>query len=549
LKSTGYLILAVIVVGISLLPYIHGVYGQGSLLNIDQKIFIEKNGGNLYLFYQVEIIGDNPGSVVFNFPVSFIDGSRYFYVEAYYGKKNLIPVSIEYHPNATSINIDVSGLPLVDNKYSFSFILYIPAYVYQESAGSYSFDIVRYPSTNIPINYTKLEIDLPFDTRPDTNPPGTEVIRVSPTGAPQDQYKIEGEFGANDIVYDSSGLPEVFQVSIRPTRGVAPPILLLKGNATLDIYLMSNGGVEYRLAYRLYNYGRDALAGNVRLEFKKVPGTRLVSALSMLNRELEATEVGDQVRVALPYATKPGEYIEVVLVLFDGDGAGLMGVVGDTIGFNASFSFPAEYFLEGLDINVFSPDNKLVYTDELSNVTKFSAVDINLKVGNNILGILGQVPVIGIPILVVGILGISYSIYNLVTYYLMGRLPPDLSVYLGKVSKFIGTMNELIELEDRYLAREIRSKEYVARRNELIRRLRSEIREANESKVVLKRRVGQNPVIERELRLVEEALDKWDELKRLESEFKARKVSPQEYSERRKRLILDFKSIVSKISI
>ena len=530
-------------------PLFTSVYSQDVRLNIIQTISLEKNGGNLYILYKIDMVNGKENKLVFKFPHSFINSSYYMYIKAYQEKSNPLPVDVKYDDISTSIIIDTTSVVEKEGKYPLTLILYVPAFIYQDSAMQYKVKIVPYPGSNIPINYTKININFPLDTKPDNSPPNTEIIKVSPTGAPQDQYKIEGEFNAVDIDLDENGLPKVYDIVIRPTKTTHPQIILLKGNASLNVEILSNGNVKYWFKYSLLNFGKDPLAGPVYLEFKNIPRSEEVEGVSTLNRSLETTEVGDLVRVALPYITKSGEVVQLRLRYIVSGVSELKGVLGNEVYYNISFNMPSEFFIETLVIRVYGPASNLVYEDTLYNVTKFSRITVTGSVSNNVFMILGQEPVVGVSLFIIALVGISYSVYSFVTYHAVGRLPPELTKYLEKVSKFIDTMNELISLEDLYLSREIKSKEYVAKRNNLLRRLKTELREASESRNILRKIGKDNPVIERELNLIDELMDKWDMLRKLENEFKSRKISPQEYVERRKQLLLEFKTLVSKISI
>lgn len=525
------------------------VYSQNASINLEQKILVEKNGGNLYIVYRVDIYGDNPGQVTFSFPKSFIDSTKYVYVDAYQYKENPLSTRISYTNNSVSITVDTSVLNEEDGKYPFTLIIYVPNHVYQRSPGQYRLKIVSYPATNIPINYTMFEIDFPFDTKPVNSPPNTNIIKVSPTGAPQDQYKIEGEFTGEDIQYEDYGLPTLYEITIRPTKAMAPPILLLRGNASLVIELLPNGLARYLFKYDFLNLGKDALAGLTRLELRNIPGSSSVVAKTSLDRVLETLVLGDQVRVPVPYITKPGEIIQLRVEYTVRGSSILRGFLGNELYYNISFKMPSEYFIENLNVSIFGPYGEMVYNDVIYNVTKFNEIVLDGSVSNNVFAVLGQEPTIGVSIFIIALVGISYSIYSFISYYAVGRLPPELTKYMEKVSRFIRTMNELIVLEDKYLSREIRSKEYVSRRNELLRRLKIELREASESGNILKKVSSGNPVIERELALVGDVISRWEDLRKLENEFKARKIGPQEYGEKRRQLLMDFKALVAKISL
>lgn len=534
---------------IILSPLLSPVYSQGATLNIEQKILVEKNGGNLYIVYRVEVVGGKPNQIVFNFPKAFVDSSKYVYVEAYQFKESPLPTRISYSNLSTSITVDTGGLVEEDGKYPFTLIIYIPNHIYQQSPSQYRLKIVTYPATSIPINYTKFEVDFPLDTKPDTSPPQTNIIKVSPTGAPQDQYKIEGEFYGEDIQFDESGLPTIYELNIRPTKAVAPPILLLKGNASMTVELLSNGFIKYIIKYSLLNLGEDALAGPVNMELRNIPSSVSVTALTSLNRSLQTTVLGEQVRVPVPYITKPGEIIQFRIEYLVKGSSTLGGLLGNELYYNISFNAPSEYFIENLNVSIVDPFGNTVYEDSVHNVTKFYNIEYSGVVGNNVFILLGQEPAIGIPIFAIALIGISYSLYAFISYYAVGRLPPELTTYMKRVSRFIKTMDELITLEDKYLSREIRSKEYVSRRNNLLRRLKNELREADEARNILKKMGSDNPVIERELKLVDDVIAKWEELRKLENEFRARKIEPQEYGERRRQLLMEFKALVAKISI
>ena len=535
---------------VSLIILITGFHVNAEpMLNIKQTINIEKNGGNLYIMYKIDIVGGKPNNLEIYLPNTFVSKGKYIYLEAYQTKGSPIPVSLDRNNLSTTISIDTSGLVEEEGKYPLTVIIYIPSFIYQNLSMQYKLKLINYPGTSVPINHTELEVNLPLDTKPDNSPPNTDIVKVSPEGAPQDQYKIEGVFDSEDIELDENGLPNVYEITIRPTKTTTPPIILLEGNASLTVKIYSDGSVEYSFLYTLFNFGRDPLAPPTNIEFKDLPSSVETDALTTLNRSLEVTKLGDMVRVALPYVTKSHEYLQVKLKYMVNSGAEVGGLLGDSIKYNISFYLPVEYFIKDMVIRVYDPTSKLIYSNVEHNLTKFSTISLKGVVRNNVLMVLGQNPSVGIPIFIIALFGVTYSLYNFFGFYARGRLPPELSSYLDKVSRFVKTMNQLIELEDKYLSREIRSKEYVSRRNNLLRRLKSELREAEESRNIL-RRIGEgNAVIENEVKLVDEIIDKWKELRRLENEFRNRKLNPQEYSEERRKLLLDFKSLISKLSI
>jgi seryl-tRNA synthetase len=108
-------------------------------------------------------------------------------------------------------------------------------------------------------------------------------------------------------------------------------------------------------------------------------------------------------------------------------------------------------------------------------------------------------------------------------------------------------MNRLIELEDKYLSREISSREYLKERGKLVRKLNEVIRENNVIKKRLMKEVGDIEKVKETIDLVNEIEDMWRELRRLEENFLKKKIETKQYIERRKQIILEFKTLIKRV--
>jgi len=517
---------------------------------LEQTYTLEKNGGNLYIFYKLEVSG-GPGidNIIFRLPSDVLNSTRYHYIEVRSTETGTINYSIKYSINYTEIIIYVEDLFTLNGNKTIILIIYIPSYIFQEKTQEYKFYLFKAPWINIPISNSKLRVNLPVNTKPINVPPGLKSTQESPTGAPQDQYSISGEISIIEETEDLyvNNTPITYIVTLENTRPPTPPILLLEGNATLNIKIMPSGKVIYSYFYSLINRGLDTLAGDTKVEVKRLQGEEKLFAYTTLNRSLDTEFGGDRYYVELPYVIQSNNILQfkadhIIIGMVNNT-----GVLGEKINYQLMISSGVDYFIRTLKVRILDPMDNIIWSNKYYNISRFNKFNISGEIKTNILYEYTNSLYYSIPVFIIGVLGLGLILYNSYKNFVLLKFPIDAKPYLSKVKEYIAIMEELIEIEDKYLNKKIRGREYLSRRSKLNKELRHILAEERKIEKKVYKLGEKNTVINNLLDNVNKLISKWNELKRLEEEFLSKKIRPDEYTEYRKNILIDFKTIITRI--
>ena len=542
------ILVAMLVVVTSLNP---AIYAQNYSLEIKETYTIEKDGGNLYMFYDVTIHGVTaglPDKVEFRYPNDFI-GNRFLYVKAFTDvkEKNLLKTELVRGDIDTTITVYTSGLEVSEDTASFKLIVFMPLAVYQEKPFEYVIDIVKYPATNIPIEKVTLKIAPPLNTKPEEVPAGLEVSQISPSGVKPEQYEVKATFTQENITYTDQGLPEVYKVTLSNRDTPNNVILLLKGTEDISIKIYPDGEVRYTYVYTLKNYGYDALTTKSQITIKKPKGTYEVDPLSLLDRELESEDAGTIIYVNPPYVVLENMTLQFKMIFYTKTNVTNTGLLGEELKYDILIQPTVDFLIEEARITVYAPDDTIVEKTTVYNFTRFIDVNLDNTVKVNMFTSLYENEFIGIAIYFLIAAGGIISVYR--AYYLLAyrRLPEEMKRYLREMKQEIKLMEELIDLEDKYLKRETKSKEYLKRRSQIIKALKKEMKKKEHMKKELSKVAERNPRVREALNLIQDMEDKWEEMRRLEEDFLRRKITPDQYTEERRHLLTEFRAYLKKI--
>jgi len=542
------ILVAMLIVIVSLNP---AIYAQNYSLEIKETYTIEKDGGNLYMFYDVTIHGVTsglPDKVEFKYPSDFI-GDRFLYIKAFTDvkEKNLLKTTVARGDMETTVTVYTSGLEVSEGAASFKLIVFMPLAVYQEKPFEYAIDIIKYPATNIPIEKIILKIAPPLNTKPEEVPQGLEVSQISPAGVKPEQYEVKATFTQENITYTDEGLPEIYKVTLSNRDTPNNVILLLKGTEDISIKIYPDGEVRYTYVYTLKNYGYDALNTKSKLTIKKPKGTYQVDPLSLLDRELESEDAGTIIYVNPPYVVLENMTLQFKMIFYTKTNVTNTGLLGEELNYDILVKPTVDFLIEEARITVYAPDDTVVEETTVYNFTRFMDVRLDNTVKVNMFTSLYENEFIGIAIYFLIAAGGIISVYR--AYYLLAyrRLPEEMKRYLKEMKQEIKLMEELINLEDKYLKRETKSKEYLKRRSQIIKALKKEMKKKEHMKSKLSKVAERNPRVREALNLIQDMEDKWKEMRRLEEDFLRRKITPDQYTEERRHLLTEFRAYLKKI--
>ena len=518
-------------------------------LNIEQTYIIEDKGGNLYAYYNIRISNLNnnpPQTIELKFPKEFTGNNTYMYFSAYTKENNNLPIKLVRKNSYSSFEITTSGLKVVNGEANFKFIMYIPLHVYQEKMFEYMFKIIKYPAANLPINHTTVKIEIPANTKPDNLPEGLSLVQITSAGANLKQYEIRGEFSLKDIIY-SNGLPNVYTITLKDLKIPYPQVFLFSGYEDISITIYPDGKIYYQYIYTLKNMGIDVFTKNNKLTLKKIENTVGVYVDSLLNRSLKYEESGNILYVNLPYAVLSNKTLQFKAVYQVKGNISNKGLIGENIVYNLPIEPTLDFFISKATVTVEDPAGNIIDRNTYYNVTRFSDISLNGKTQINLFSIIRRNNYIGIVIYTIVLFGVSLTIYRGYTILGYKKLPEEMKTFVAQLKKETVIMDNLIKLEDRYLKREIKGKQYLKKRAELIKSLKKEIRETEKLKSGVKKIVKHNRRIDNILELADDMRGKWNELRDLEEKFLNRKISPGEYTENRKTLLIEFQAFIKKI--
>ncbi len=539
----------VISLGLSYLSPAIAANNNSPVLDIDQTYIIESDGGNLYIYYNVKILNltnTPPQFIEFRFPNEFFANDSYIYSKAYTSKNNNLPLKTLEKENYTSFIVSTSNLEVKNKESSFRFIIYVPLHVHQEKRFEYIFRLVEYPATNLPINHTTVSIEIPIYTKPSKVPKGLLLTQIASAGAKPQQYEITGKFTSEEITY-SNGLPNVYTITLEDLNVPHPQIYLFSGEENISITIYPDGKVYYQYIYTLRNLGKDAISKDDEITLRKIEGTVNVGVESLLNRTLKTEEEGNIIYVKPSYIVLPNNILQFKAVYQVDNGVSNKGLLGENIAYDLPIEPTTNFFISKAVVLVRDPSGKIMNKEVYYNMTRFSKNILHGETRINLFSVARENVYIQITIATIALFGLSITIYR--GYALLGyrRLPEEVNIFIKQLKKETVIMDNLIKLEDRYLRREIKGKEYLRRRAELVRSLRKEVRETDKLKNSVKRIAEHNKRISDILKLTQDMKDKWNELRELEEKFLNRKISPEEYTRSRKKLLIEFQAFIRKI--
>lgn len=522
---------------------------NSSILDIEQTYIIEDKGGNLYVYYNIRILNitNNPPQIIeLKFPKELTANDSYIYFRAYTKENNNLPIKLVEKDDYMSFEITTSELKVENNEASFRFMMYIPLHVYQERRFEYVFKIIEYPAANLLINHTTIKIEIPINTKPDSLPEGLSLVQITPAGTKPEQYEIKGEFSLGNIIY-SNGLPNVYTITLKNLNIPHPQIFLFSGYENISITVYPDGEAYYQYIYTLKNMGIGVFGKDDKITLKKIENTAGVQVESLLNRSLKFEEAGDTLYVNLPYVVLPNMTLQFKVIYQVEANISNRGLVGENIIYNLPIEPTLDFFISKATVMVKDPAGNIIDRETYYNVTRFSDISLNGETQINLFSVVRKNVYIGVAIYTIALFGIALTIYRGYTILGYKKLPKETKVFINQLKKETMMMDNLIKLEDKYLRREIRGKEYLKKRAELVKSLKKEMRETEKLKSGVKKIAEYNKRVSNILELTDDMKNKWNELRDLEEKFLNRKISPEEYTERRKSLLIEIQSFMRKI--
>ena len=126
-------------------------------------------------------------------------------------------------------------------------------------------------------------------------------------------------------------------------------------------------------------------------------------------------------------------------------------------------------------------------------------------------------------------------------------LPSELSNKIKEVSTLISPIEKLVELENRYLKGEIRTKEYLRRKRELIREIRQKYGILNQCIKEVEKYTEKEVRLREFLFNLRKLRETWSDYRRIEEKFSLKKITLDEYRSEKERIVVDFQTVISKL--
>jgi|Deesub1362B_J571_1020462.scaffolds.fasta_scaffold00004_250 hypothetical protein len=527
---------------LSILTIYPDYVGGQQQISIGEIFYVDKFGGNLkgklnLTISNLESIDELPSSIRLIYPLQF--GSHIKYLDAQWTSINL-GVNTQIKEDKFIIIISLDNISSLENgEVTINLELFLPLYVKATEPFKFILEMPIYPNVeNMNIEIVEYEVDLPLGVDATEYPEGFVKESVGPAGV--DQYNLLKTYYSDEIEF-TEGLPPNLTITLESRDGVG--IYLFSGVINREIYLMPYGSYQVRDTILLENHLKHPVDTTRGLRFDKTPLINDLRFLSSIGVPLDSQIREFYAEARLPYSFLPGMNLSVVAIynvaLENAETKSLFPLTYDLILQNFLTS---RYFIEKMYITVYSPNGDIVYNAMLTDVTEYSEVEIEVSVTTSI----GQVLISIMGILYIPLIaGIGVTLYRLFAGPFALKMPPEIEEYSKTLSKEIDIMRGLIELEDSYLARKIKSKVYLEKRSRFIKRLRDVQVNVNNVERKLKNLKGDKRA-DTLLELRQKLEREWNQLKRLEKRFIDRKISPSDYVEERKKQLTNFKATIRK---
>jgi hypothetical protein len=507
-------------------------------VSLREVAHIDKFGGNLMVQLNITIsgitgVGDIPSQLRLIYPYGV--GSRISYFRAGWMDNEL---NVDMLPDEDlyiiTINLDKVS-EVSDGNVTIETKLFIPFLVEATDPYKFSINFPAYPMMDLGLNYAYIEIDLPMGVDAVTYPVGFSKERIGPAGI--DQYALKRTYYRDEI--EALNESPTISIDIEARDGIG--IYLFTSTISREVHLQPDGSYEVNDLIVFTSHLKHIIERTKSLRLSKTPSISDLRFFSSVGVPLQSNVRDYYAEIMLPFDLRSNSSLSIMA---------RYRVTEEEI--NTTSIFPLgfhlymkdflsmNYLVEKMDMKVYAPSGELVYQDELYDVTPYTDVNIEVEFTASIVSVLsGVVGILYIPL----IAGIGISIYRLLLSPFVFRRTRELIEFSSAFNEEIRIIRELIDLEDEYLDRKMKSKTYLDRRSKLIKRLRDvQIKVTNlEQKL---KHMSQ----EKDIRVFTDIRgrleEEWNQLKKLEKRFMDRKISPSDYVEERRQRLISFKATI-----
>ncbi|MFQ5712309.1 MAG: hypothetical protein ACE5GD_11110, partial [Candidatus Geothermarchaeales archaeon] len=455
--------------------------------------------------------------------------NRIVYAEATHNG-SILELKEDKAPNAMLYKVQLGNLSQIAaaSSIKLGFIAYAHSVMENPKTGEYTVTIPDFPLFEVPVDVVNATIEFPG--RPD--------ITSYPDGY-EEGGLVGGAFGEitklnlikRDVAPETTRMSTI-KFSYDPGGG---KIQLIYSNISRSYHLGLDGGVHVVDDITLVNKGSEEVSTADKIKYHFPGASSGFKAQTLLGRGVDVRNLGDFVEFSPPYSLKGGQRFNVLLEYDIADTFRPLGWLAFNQKFDITVKAHVPYLVDNFKVKVFSPNGRLLESHLFKNTSRLHEYNLSGEASFTILEVTKNV--FRPTLFVIIVASIFFMGFRVAPHLLKREIPEEMREYLTLVSEEIEWLRKLIALEEAHERREIRSKAYAREKTGLsgkLRELSSKVHRLSQSLTKIEDQLeeGERDLIEKKRKL-DEALS---QLRALESDFSKRKISPDQYRERKKEL-------------
>ncbi|MEM0057072.1 MAG: hypothetical protein QXH96_01160 [Candidatus Geothermarchaeota archaeon] len=524
--------------------------GEQPYIELHQRYILYRDGGGMLLNYTItlrNISNVTPATIEFRYPMQMFEGKNIVYLNSKLGEVNL-RTAINKSSEVLSLIIYIDGIKPTEGWVNITLEAYVPLYVSQVLKGEYTFRIVKYPGSNIPIKYARLLVDVPSKTTLLDTLPGASVEYsvTSPEGIVIN--RIKAEYSQEEISYDSYGIPSSYTIRLGSADPDKPAFILLRGNQTIELTIYPDGLVYYTSVYNFKNVGLDEIPINDRISFFKLKNLVEVKFETALNRSLPTEHSDNYINVGLPYKLRPGDNV-ILKAHYKILKAGVIveGLLGEVVKYDILVKPASTHYVEFITIVVKGAYGNIINNITVSYSELYCGIKLNGTINLNVFSSSFREPFYLIGTYLIFFISLAITAKCSAGLILRKKLPEEVKEYVNLASIVMDLIEKAASLDDAYYRKEIKPREYISKRSELTKSLRKYLTELERREPSIKDFAKRNKDVLNILSAVTEIKTLWNKLTKLEKDLSLRKLSLEEYMKERKELISALQMVAKKV--
>ena len=466
--------------------------------------------------------------LVMRFPPSFTNITQ---VEASW-KGTALATAVSREEGLVVIDIDLSPVRWGPNA-TIAVSYYVPLVARSEDGLRYRVRIPYAPSINCNVTLLNVTVRLPKGVDAKGFPSG--MVKKTIAGVEYVAYEVYGVFSGRDA------LERLGRLMTLDLEGAAKAeIQVFRARISRVVRVAPDGSYTVTDEVELRNLCGARLDKGFELAFAAPPGVEGLEARSSVGQPLEVDVEGGLAKVAIPYSLGRGERVTIVLSY---RGRGVLAAEG-LWPLSLRCRLPAfvdmDYYVDEMEILVYAPDGSLAISESLANLPRLRSKPVEISFSSTPYLLAAEA---AIPAYVLLAMGLGAFMY---------RLPVAISLlragsreYLERLAEYAAAAREAVDLDERYLRREVGGREYMRARTSVRARIGRLRRGLDSLEAELRRRgVSLDPRLAEARRELDEA---WDDYVGAEEDYSKRRIKRDEYLSIRREAASRIRAIASRV--